>query len=150
MAFCICPVAIHKGLCSLPLGMLTGRDHGVGICVSGTLEVLGVPMGQLGNPQVRHPQWLMSGLPDGVCDAVSRIHIILTSSKSPGSCSPSHFLTLSCEVHLIFFWMGQGRMVSLQHFIPLGILSTHLHAFTFPHRRSQAKKLCHLGGGGGG
>lgn len=38
-------------------------------------------MNQLGYPQTRYPHWHLGRLPDGVCNAVSRICIALMSSK---------------------------------------------------------------------
>lgn len=45
----------------------------------------------VGEPQARHPQWLMRSLPT-VCDVVTRIRVPLMLSESPGCYSPCHSL----------------------------------------------------------
>ena len=54
---------------------MQGSGHRRGGKVCGTL---GLPMGE----QVRNPKWFMDGLPDGVCNVVSRICGPLMSFKS--------------------------------------------------------------------
>lgn len=66
--------------------------------------------------QVRQPQRLMGGLPDGVCKTVSRICISsICFIHSPGCCSPSHSLPPSCAVHDAVLWVEQERNGSDPH-----------------------------------
>ena len=64
-------------------------------------------MGQLGGPQVRWPQQLMGGFPDGVHEVVSQVLTLWMVSKSPGCWSPSYSLSLPLPqvmLHTLVFW----------------------------------------------
>lgn len=103
--------------------------------------------GQLGVPWVRRPLYLMSGVPNGVSDTVSRIHVPLMSSESPISRSLGLYPLYSLAAHDSVLYMGEtGTALLVAGF-------TYLCTHFSPRRESQASKLsigtelCHFGEG---
>lgn len=126
-AFWVCSLDVCENSFLLPLGTHTGswlwswgvsgREYGV----------LGLPVGLLQDPQLRHPQCLVDGR-DGVQDAVIRIHILLICSfLNPGCYSPTCSLTGCCVLKTVL-WMRQERDGHYwQCLIQLGKLGAHSH-----------------------
>lgn len=111
------------------------------VCVGEVCRALGVPIGQLGDPQVWCPQWFVSRLPDGVCfpSMPSESHGCPTSP-----CHEAHFSILEA-------WEKCGRVCPCS--TELGKLGAHSLSL-FPEREITGQKglswhfLWLLGGGG--
>ena len=63
--------------------MSYAQGAGHGGMVGEAHDLLGMPVSWLRGVGSRgkHPQWLVSRLPDGVCEAVSKIHALLMHSE---------------------------------------------------------------------
>lgn len=133
-AFCMCSLAMCKGshlplLGAHPRSWLWGED----MCVWGTW-VLGGSSAPVGvfvdeSSPVSHGR-----LPDGVYEGISRLHVPLTLSKSPGFCSPSPPFPTVVQ-YISVFWMGWERSGLWQHLTQLGKLGIQLHVLTPPRGR---------------
>ena len=93
--FSVCSLTICKSSLLPPL-RAQKASHEVGVCVGEACGVLGELWASWGDLQVRHLQWLMGSLPDGVCNTVSSIYVPLTPSLCSICCSPSS----CCTAHL--------------------------------------------------
>lgn len=84
-----------------------------------------------GDPQARHPLWMVCGLLDGICDTISRIHITLLFSENPIYCFPWFFLPPGMQLMCQY-----SKLACLASSCTAGETGAHSHTFTFPHRRN--------------
>lgn len=98
-----------------------------------------------GDLQARYLQWLVVGLPGGICEVISRLHIHSMPSKSPGSILPAPADPLVIQ-HSSVFWMGwEGSGTFWQHPAQLEKLGTHPHTLTSPPWKKSGAKNVSLG-----
>lgn len=98
-----------------------------------------------GDLQARYLQWVMVGLPGGICEVISRLHIHLMPSKSPGNILPAPADPLVIR-HSSVFWMGwEGSGTLWQHPAQLEKLGTHPHTLTSPPWKKSGAENVSLG-----
>lgn len=110
------------------------------------MQVLGVPMGQLGeNSCKRIPQHLMSRLPDGAYYVVSRNYVPLMPSENLICHFPKPLPPPSHGAPALGLWMVQERNEFVwQHPAQLRKPSTHSPALLFPHGGNLRLNRSHL------
>ena len=127
LTLCMLSVAICRGSLSQPSGVhreLVMRWECVWMRHAEHWRRCGPAVGE---PQARHPQWLMRSLPT-VCDVVTRIRVPLMISESPGCYSPCHSLLhhppqlcktqYSSSVHRILDFFSPSSVLELLCWIP--------------------------------
>lgn len=92
----------------LHLGNTLGAGYGMWVCVGELQSVGGTHRPVVGVQKWCIPSGNLGRLPDGICQVVSRIHVLLMSSESPDCSSPSPSPLLVVQ-HTSLFWMGQER-----------------------------------------
>lgn len=128
-AFVLAP-AYYKSLLLLPLRANAGPSHSVCVCVCEVCRVLG-STGRA--PHAGHPQELLGGLPDGVCNMVSRISLM--PIESPGCWYPSFSSCLSCTAHFSILDRLRKKWVSFAGSQTTGEAGCTSQATHLPYRR---------------
>ena len=101
-------------------GYTLGTVNGIGVCVSEVQSVRGVHCPVVGVWKWCIPSGNLSGLPDGICQVVSRVRVPLMSSESPPDFSSPALSTPSCAAHADLIFL-EGNLAALPE-----ALKTHL------------------------